>query len=196
MEILQLIIVVLSGGAAGAFITIIYNQRKDRIPPINFSIDYNTIFTAEHVYEKHQTSIILSEKSDDGEKNFQFDNLYLAIVKLKNTSRNDFGKFKFGLSLKEDQEIVKIDTVSSDEKHQIKTTPKIDFLKRHSQVDVRLTPFNRKDEYTIKILYTSSQNSPIEQRLIRLSTRHPVRLLSEKERNRTLSQYSTLFWMG
>jgi len=139
----------LGGGLAGAVVGALVTSYRNRTQPIaflhEFFPDYKPL-----------------EPTFDGESFTQ-----LTFTNIGNT---DYSEFIFGLTLDDVGLVIK--TLPPDRHHQISTFPETAFSKAGRTVDFTLTPFNRKDTYTIQLLLRF--HPEFGSNNIHFSTAHPV----------------------
>jgi hypothetical protein len=191
MNYMTLIISLVSGGAFGALITIVYTQYQKRKQPVEYNIKTNTIFIPADISKDHETSITISG-NDIEAKEYKFNNLFLAILEVKNTSTIDFENFKFGVFLSNNRNIVKIEFSTLDKKHELNILPKVNFENTRNEIDVELNPFNRQEKYELK-LYISGGENYITNGEIEISTKHAIKLVEKTgNKNQYLSGLNLL----
>lgn len=165
----------IGGGAFGAFLTHMFTLRRDRIPAIGKKITLKPFFNSKQ-HEKFDTKVVFTGKT----KEYKFDIVYTANIKLKNTSRKNFDEFSFGLTLPENIKIIKLIKNSKDRHHSITPASEPDPENQLNQIDISLKPLNRKDEYEIDLVITSDISEKITtilNRDINISTSLPVKFV-------------------
>lgn len=186
-EILKIGIPLISGGAAGALIKALIDKRNNRIQTIKKSVEISTIFSPEKILDDYLTKITLSGTTSV----YHFDSLYIAKIKIVNSGNKDYGNFTFGITTPDNVEIVNIETNGEDRHHSINYTPTIDFSNKSSIVDFSLTPFNRKNSYSIELLLTSVDS--VKNIDLEFSTELPVKIIEATTVSVTTSEILSAF---
>lgn len=93
----------------------------------------------------------------NGEKSYHYRHLHTVQVEVTNQSKHDFDEFEFGITLASDTAIVYIEVQSPDRHRVVKSLTPFSFDQPRSQADLSLSPFNREDIYTFRLLVTASE---------------------------------------
>jgi hypothetical protein len=188
MDILKLISTILFGGVGGALITLFYNRHRNKLQSIQYDLEIKSVFQPKKIANVSETFLTLSNSFEYQSESFKFNNLYLIDLKFYNKTIKDFGKFSFGVSLKNNDRIVNLSTVSSDRHHEISIHPNIDFNATSQIVDIDFQPFNRKDIYSIS-LFVTTEKGILESDSIEISTKEAI-FLNKTEKK--LEQYEKI----
>lgn len=172
MEWLKVILPLIGGGAVGALITLLVTNHRNKIQKISYRVKLEKIFFPEALSHSEITKITFSSNT----QTYHFNNLFIATIQLTNSGNKDIEKFILGITLPEEIKIVKVDSVLPDRNHMLNVTSGNSFDKLLSEIDVELFPFNRKDNYEIKLYLTISKET-IDTSDISLSSPHPIRFV-------------------
>lgn len=171
------LIKIISGGAFGTIITIMYNRFQNKKQNIRYEVMISTIF---HPNSDLKNKVCLNIYNEQGNSLHDYFNLFHVILKIKNISNKDFLSFEFGVNITDGKEIINIEDISIDRKHEILINPKISYENTKNEVDITLDPFNRKEEYVFKFLIATITNAKEESLSIfkeesfKISTKQPV----------------------
>jgi len=185
IEIIKIVASILGGGLAGSILTNIISNRRNKIQPVGYEINVNNIFSSSVLFQSHFTKISLSNEDET----FQFDNLFISEITIKNHGNKDFTDFEFGITLPENIKIVNLKNETPDRHHSNITSPEINFDKQSSYIDCKLSPFNRKDFYKISLLIIEEKSNSITESFedeIKFSSKHPIKFIPQSRIGKTL----------
>lgn len=163
------------GGLAGAFVKQLFDNRRNRLQPIEYSYELKPFYdiTAHSIIP---SKIILKE---DG-KEYPFTNLVIGSLTIKNTGILDFPKFTFGMTLDEDASFINIKQ-DDEHRHSLATYDSIPSIQSPlNKIDLELTPFNRKNIYTFNFLISSKYGTETEDIDFSVSSSQAVKLNNVK----------------
>ena len=186
---MQVAIGFLSGGAFGAMIKQYFDNRRNRIQPVGYSIDLKPF------YNSANTSIATTHITlNDGTTDYKFSNLYTGTIEIINSGLTDYSEFVFGISLQDGNNFIQNKTTTKDRHHQVEISNEPTLTNQTNTFDITLKPFNRKDRYVFDLLLTSS-NLNIQSNAVVLSTSKPVKLTEISTTTDTIIAYAnrTLF---
>lgn len=175
----------IGGGAAGSILTILYNKYQNQKQSIKYEIISNSIF---HPNSELKNSVCLNIYNEEGSSVHDYYNLFLVILKIKNIGNKDFEKFEFGVNIKGNKEVIKIEYETIDRQHELKLDKEISFNDTSDEIDISLDPFNREEEYLIRFFIatvTSGQDDDIlafKETDFELSSKHPIRFTKVENR--------------
>lgn len=187
MDILPLLATLIGGGAAGAAITILYKRYQNRKQKIKYEIISNSIF---HPNSDLEHRVCLNIYSEEGNSIHDYYNLFLVILKIKNIGNKDYDKFDFGVNIKGNKEVIKIEQETIDRQHEIQFNRVINFENTSDEVDVSLNPFNREEEYLMKFFIATVQQNRDDEILefketdFHLSSKHPIKFTKVESNDR------------
>jgi hypothetical protein len=150
--IVQIVIPLLSGGAAGAIITTLVQSIRSRVPQVTYTVEQDRVFTATGADNSLQANVSV----EHDKQAFHFSNLSLVKVTLANSSSRDHAAFDLGLTLPTGHGIIKVECISKDRLHVVACQPTPSPSSPGQFLDVLLTPFNRGDSVVIKLYIHSS----------------------------------------
>jgi hypothetical protein len=157
MEInwLQIGIGALSGGLAGAFLKQFFDNRRNRLQPISYSVELKPFYDLD-AHSIIPSKIILKENNQE----YSFTNLIIGSLSIKNTGLVDYSKFSFGLTLDDDANFINIKQEDQHRHHtaSYSVTPAIS--NEAGIVDITLEPFNRKNIYKFDFLISAKGYYP------------------------------------
>jgi hypothetical protein len=173
--IIALIISFLGGGAVGAIINQAVTSYKNRRQPIGYKLEVLEIFDKTKVYGTKAVITIEAEERSDGRVALIVETLSVARLRLVNQGNQDIPEFLFGVSLGEN-EAFRYKETTQDKHHKVVclTPPSPNPTGLKTELDFKLMPFNRNEEYYIDIYFTYDVPPPDK---ITLSTPHPVRFV-------------------
>jgi len=167
---IQLGIGFLSGGAFGALIKQFFDNRRNRIQPIGYSIELKRF------YNSRDTQLVKTQITlDDGTNEYKFENLYTGTIEIVNTGLIDYSNFSFGINSTDGTKFIQCNPISKDRHHIVELGNEPTLVNQTSSFDIELKPFNRKDRYVFNVLLTNSK-SHISDSWLSISTSMPVKL--------------------
>ena len=166
---IQLAIGFLSGGAFGALIKQFFDNRRNRLQPIGYSIELKPLYNA--IDTPINTQITLN----DGTNPYNFSNLYTGTIEIMNIGLIDYSNFSFGLTLPDECRFIHVRSTSRDRHHSVTLINEPTLSNQTNSFDVNLNPFNRKNRYVFDVLLTCS-SSDMPDDCINISTSMPVKL--------------------
>ena len=143
-----------------------YKERKQRII---LEQETTSVFKPFTIGDKQPPVLKITSASGN---DYQFNNLFLTIIHLRNKSDKDFDSFEVTFSTPKDYEFIHITETTTGIQHIVTKDPLLDFSARGTSVKVTLTPFNRKDKYSLKAYSTSLKSNDLP--ILGYDSRHPV----------------------
>lgn len=140
----------LSGGAAGAIITLVVTAIRNRKQPIGYRSEIVPVFTSGKIGGSDIVAK-LNLHSESGGSGNDVPNLHIAEIELTNRGNKDFPTFKMGLTLTPGNLAVHCAIRSDDRHHQATVLTTIGPGAPQNEIDFQLAPFNRRDVYRLKL---------------------------------------------
>lgn len=188
---ITIIVSVISGGAMGAFIKQIFDNKKNKIQPIGRSIEIKSFYDSES-NKFINSRITLTE----GDKEHKFSMLYTGTISIINTGVNDYNEFNFGITCPENIKFIQIKSNSSDRHHKAELTSSPSLENRLNILDIKLQPFNRKDNYSFDILITADRKIHNMDDIV-ISSSHSIKWIEiDLNRNIVISKSDMLLLEG
>jgi hypothetical protein len=153
---LQLIVAIISGGAMGALITALITSFRNRVQPIGYKIDVVSIFKETLGVSSLMTQINIS----DGQKDYKFNNLFIARVEIHNSANADYEQFDLGITLPEGSQAIYVQAAAEDRYRETEFTKQVSLEKPRNEIDLVLRPFNRKDLYSFDVFIVIDGATP------------------------------------
>jgi hypothetical protein len=171
---LQLLIGFFGGGAFGSLIKLFFDNRRNRIQPIEYLIVLKSVFNS------RETNIADTQVTikDEGHE-CKFTSLYTGTVEIVNTGLIDYHKFSFGLTLDNKGKFIQVWQKSTDRHHIAEFVNEPSLANQVDRFDIKLEPFNRKDRYEVNFLLTAS-GPYVSNKIIHIGTSSPVKLTPQK----------------
>jgi len=96
-----------------------------------------------------------------------FENLFLAQIQVINRGNKDLSEIEFGITLDSEDKCIFIEVATPDRHHEVVQVKAVIPSKPECEMDFVLRPFNRRDQYSLKlyIVVPSTQTKPHEPRL-------------------------------
>jgi hypothetical protein len=165
----QVVIGLISGGAAGALIKHYFDNKKNRIQSIGLLIEIRSIYDAgENGLLNSQ--IILTGANQE----YKFSKLYSGTIEIINTGLHDYSNFDFGITCDESIRFLQVKTISSDRHHKAEISSHPALENQINSFDIVLEPFNRKDHYKFDILLTTTKSEILAEN-IKISSPKSIR---------------------
>jgi hypothetical protein len=168
----QLAATLMGGGAMGAIITALIQAWRTRIPAIHYTIEQDRIFS-----KGSEDAINATATVRHGDKTYDFENVSLVKIRLKNRSMHDYETFAFGISTPPGFQVFQFNSESSDRYHVLGCQQSPTPADPDQHLDFIAMPFNRNDAYTIK-LYGEVGRTPIDASHFRVVSAASVNLIS------------------
>ena len=184
MEWYHYVIMLIGGGAAGAIITTIVSSRRNRIQPILKNIQVINVFDKHLTNTSFETFLTVL----DNDKEYKFDNLFIASIDISNIGNKDYENFSFGITMPIDYEIIKVELSSKDRHHVIESLTEVSLKNPSTLLDISLTPFNRKDKYYLLLHYVLSNNVDPTSDIV-LSSSHPIKFVEPAQVSIKLGEF-------
>jgi len=163
----QLAAGLLGGGAMGALLTAVITAFRGRIQPVSYTVRVTLLSPT-----KPGISLIFC---DDSGTEWPYSNLYETVVSVRNQSNKDWPRFSFGLTLQSYHKATFASVETPDRHHELALASAISPSAPISELDYTSTPFNRGDEYTLKLYIVAYNNRPLAESDIRLGSVEAVR---------------------
>lgn len=176
---ITVIVSVLFGGAAGAFINNYISYRRGKKQPIAYNISLISVFKSLQLPGKHETNITMSGTNENAD--FSLKNLYIASIELTNIGNKDFDAFTFQASVTNAALIIAIGESTQGTQHETHYSPIIAPDSPTDKVTIKCDPFNRKDSYTLNLYLTNDEVDDVSIDKIKIDTKHAVNFTASKE---------------
>ncbi|MBI5203464.1 MAG: hypothetical protein HZA11_00935 [Nitrospirae bacterium] len=169
---LPIVAALIGGGAAGAIITAIISTYRSRRQPIGRRIDIVPVFRQSNDSKSLRAKIAIAHEN----KINTFENLFLAEVQIVNRGNSDLQEFIFGVTLGKEDRCIFVETIAPDRHHNNIQTTLVTPDSPRSEIDFRLSPFNRGDSYALK-MYVVIPADQMEPQEIKLGSPSPVKFI-------------------
>ncbi len=153
----------------------LFHKYKERQQKILLNVESTSIFKPFTITDKQKAVLNITSKAGDSH---QFHNLFLSSIHLQNKSNKDFEDFEFIISAPVGYDIIQIAEQTPGDHHILSKSPDLDFNTRGTKVNIKLSPFNRGDKYSLKI-YTTAFAETDDIPLLAFDTRFPVKFITE-----------------
>jgi hypothetical protein len=164
---------ILAGGAAGAILTALFTNYRNRIQPIGYqSAELKTVSLS-----LDEDASVLDEVDDSEE-------VRCIQLVLTNMGNQDMPTFLFGITTKFGDRIVHTQFLPPDRHHMANISDGTEL--GSSEIDYHLTPFNRGDTYKFN-LFLHLRLDDNHDRQITLSSPHPIRFGSNQPEPRCIT---------
>lgn len=173
----------LSGGAFGAILKIGYDIAHSRTQPVGRRVDIEPVFAKTEEFEGLDAKVTLVHSGITSE----FANLFIGNIKVQNRGNQNFGEFELGIELGEKDRCVYIGWLNPDQHHKISLLTPVSPANPARQLSFSLKPFNRSNEYTLK-LYLVLPPGITEPQPMRFSSPEPIRFVDMPTVAETLGQ--------
>jgi len=170
----------------GALITAAVTSFRNRLQPVGRLIEVSQVFSHRIGGEDLHPTLTVTER----EKQYSFDNLYLARIQLANLANCDFKTFSFGITLPTTQKIVLAYSRNSDRHHKLTLENSPSPENPLSELDGACTPLNRKDIYFLD-LYINCEVDAFPEVL--LSSHEPIRFVEIPTASAILKEAGKVF---
>lgn len=168
----QVIIALLSGGAAGAIINAVVSAYRTRRQPIEYRIDVLPVFQPAGGASQLRAAIKISHGSEAA----AFENLFLAEIHLVNKGNADLAQLRFGATLGNGDSCIYVEATPPDRHHRLVQETVVTPVSPMNEVDFTLEPFHRGDAYHLKFYIVVPQGNQ-EPGKIQLGSSSPVRFV-------------------
>lgn len=165
------VVLMICSGIAGVVLTLSYKAYRSRIPPVGIRVHTIPVFTPEIAELK--TYITVSDGDDD----FQFHNLFLIELMLRNNGSRDMDSFPCGITLPNGGKAIHVEYTSADRNHRVEFHTQIHPSAPVSEIDCSLVPFNRKDFYLFKMYIIADEIGTRELSDLEVSSPKPMKLV-------------------
>jgi hypothetical protein len=173
----------LSGGAFGAILKIVYDIFRSRTQPVGRHVEIEPVFAKTEEFEDLDAKVTLVHSGATNE----FANLFIGSVKVQNRGNQNFADFELGIELGEEDRCVYVGWRNPDQHHKISLLTPVSPGKPARQLNFSLKPFNRRNEYTLK-LYLVLPGGVTEPQPMRFSSPEPIRFVDMPTVAETLAQ--------
>lgn len=173
----------LSGGAFGAILKIAYDIAHSRTQPVGRRVDIEPVFAKTEEFEDLDAKVTLVHGGTTNE----FSNLFIGSIRIQNRGNQNFTEFEIGIELGENDCCVYVGWLNPDQHHKITLLTPVSPAKPARQLRFSLKPFNRRNEYTLK-LYLVLPVGVKEPQSIRFSSPEPIRFVDMPTVAETLAQ--------
>lgn len=170
------------GAIAGAALNQFFTVRRNRKQPVLAQKDVTSLFQSKAIDSKHSAYIIFPSTAEKVELNSK--HVYLTTIRLKNTGNKDYQEFEFGVTTTDNTEIILADAVTKGNRHKVEYSKQVSPQDGTDDLGITLRPFNRKEEYEIKLHITNNQINATKES-ITIDTQLPIKLI-EAETTRKL----------
>jgi len=146
-EKLRLAAALLGGGAMGAIINAILTSYRNRVQPVGQRTDVIAIFSR----TLDDTALPTAITVEDGGVEHRFTNLFIAEVVITNRGNRDIKDFRLGITLDDGDSAINATAKGADRMHVAEQLTKVCPATSSDTIDFILTPFNRRDSYSLKL---------------------------------------------
>ncbi|MEJ5960755.1 hypothetical protein [Pedobacter immunditicola] len=170
------------GGACGAFLKQLFDNRRNKIQSITRSIEIKSFFDAQE-NQLLNSQLTLKESSQV----FTFSNLYSGTIEIINSGLHDYEEFEFGITCPQNVKLIHVKAVSTDRHHvtEINQLPSLE--NQISSFDINLKPFNRKDIYKFDILATTTEGQ-FNALDVTISTSRPIKWINPMHTQKIIAE--------
>lgn len=172
LQLWQLAVTLVSGGAIGAIITALVSSYRHRIQPVGYRIEIVPIFRPTNNPGSLDAKVLLTYNH----ANWEYENLFIVDLHVVNRGNQDLSEFSFGVTMRSGDEAIHMEATAPDRHHEVADATGVSPLQPNSALDFVVRPFNRGDAYTLKF-YVSTRNNAEELGPISLSSPAPVRFI-------------------
>jgi len=180
---IQVILGFLGGGAFGAILKIIYDIVHSRTQPVGRRVDIEPVFAKTEEFEDLDAKVTLVHGGTSNE----FSNLFIGNVRVQSRGNQNFAEFELGIELGKNDYCVYVGWVNPDQHHTITLLTPVSPAKPVRQLRFSLRPFNRRNEYTLK-LYLVLPVGVKDPQPILFSSPEPIRFVDMPTVAETLAQ--------
>lgn len=180
---IQVSIGFLTGGAFGAILKIAYDIFHSRTQPVGKRVDIEAVFAKTKEFEDLEAKVTLVHGGTTNE----FSNLFIGNVRVQNRGNHNFAEFELGIELGENDRCVYVGWLDPDQHHKITLLTPVTPTNPARQLRFVLKPFNRRNEYMLK-LYLVLPPGVKEPQPMRFSSPEPIRFVDMPTVAETLSQ--------
>ena len=169
----QVLIALVSGGAAGAIINAVVSSYRARRQPVGSRVDVLPVFRPSGDASQLHAAIAITHEG----KTATFQNLFLAEVQVVNRGNSDFREFRFGATLGNGDACLYVEAAAPDRHHQAVQETPVAPQAPQREIDFTLKPFNRGDSYSFKlyVVIPPGRREPVE---IGLGSSSPVKFVA------------------
>jgi len=168
------------GGLAGAILNNIVSSFRSRIQPVGKKISVSPLFSPGITGSTLSTTVTIS----DDISSYQFSNLHVADICIANRGNQDISKFLLGVTLADGDKCVHIESTVKDRHHAVIPVTQVTPANPSSTIDFTLNPFNRGNEYNLRIFIVAADCEPGS---ISISSPEPIRFVEIPTISETLS---------
>lgn len=179
------------GSAFATLLKIGYDQWIARRQPVSYRISTDSVFSSVPHAGALQAQ---AQVTHDGHA-FPFDALSLVRIEMRNKGNRDIDRFPFGITLADGHVAVLSIIEGEDRHHQItEVEPRATPRARKEGVDLVCSPFNRGDQYTIR-LYVQNKGA-VKPEQVKLSTAIPIRFSRVQSVDEQSPRQSSAWFFG
>jgi len=182
----QVIVALMSGGAAGAVINMLVSAHRARRQPVGRRIDLLPVFRQTGGTSPLRAKIAITH----GNQTTTFENLFLAEVQVVNRGNSDLNEFQFGATLGDGDRCIYVEASPPDRHHQVIQLTPVSPQGPQQAIDFTLKPFNRGDSYSFK-LYVVIPEGQDEPKAIGLGSPSPIRFVEMPTVGEVLARAAT-----
>lgn len=166
----SLFVTLVAGGAMGAMIKILHDQRQSRKQPIGQRISVFPFFQSDK-YADLQAVVTVTNK----ESVTEYRQIFVADLSLQNRGNRDFDEFEFGVVVGNGL-CFHVGWENPDQHHGLELLTEASPSMAKSELKFKLCPFNRQDLYSLRLYLTPTET--LDPVLSVLTTPHPIRFVS------------------
>jgi hypothetical protein len=172
MSLIAVVATLLSGGLAGAILTIVSISFRSRKQPVFFDYEVVPVFKRNMLGESNVRAV-LTLSSEVGGTGQDVPSLFVVKLQIVNRGNSDLESFEFGITLSEKEWAVHCDIQSPDRHHVGRVVNVLGPAAPTSEIDFCLKPFNRRDAYLFSI-YVVGAEDKVSLNELTLSSKNPV----------------------
>lgn len=169
-------VTLLSGGAMGAIIKILYDVRQNKAQTIGKRLNVFPLFRQVGKQESFSATVAVTV----GGSTTEYKNLFIADLTVVNRGNKDHENFEMGVALGND-ECVYAAWENPDQHHTLILATPISPSTPTPNIKFNLAPFNRSDSYSLR-LYVTSGDVSRKPNNIKITSRHRAKFVDESSR--------------
>jgi hypothetical protein len=152
---IPIVMSLIGGGLAGSIVTNIVTTYRSRLQPVGYRIEIAPVLRS----KPESTSLPAKITIEHQGTTHSFGNLFIARIQILNQGNRDLSEFNFGITLASGDTAIHIEGSGPDRHHTISALTPVTPASTTREVDLRCTPFNRGDAYTLNAFIVAG-NTP------------------------------------
>jgi hypothetical protein len=170
-EVWPLIIGLVSGGAMGAVIKIVYDKWQGRTQGIAKRVKIFPLFDKTKAQGFEAVLKVTHEGSSQ-----DYPNIFVADVTVTNSTRSDFSQFEFGVE-SPGARCIHVAWENPDQHHTMDLLEPVSPDLPKGGIKLRAQPFNRRDTYSLRLYLTAGTGKPDTPKL---TSPHSIRFVDDQ----------------